>query len=280
MEAAKLIAEERRAMVALKAEKDLYEKKWGVIAFLTAVVSAFGSSFFSDWLPGALFFGALFSFGYVISREAKIYDRLIAGCEQAIRSEEKREQERQETQKQLLHRLSVINTLHSAQLSILRRIVTEVTATLDIAEKELKERAFAPFWSAIETVLVRLAAYTETARNIPLNAAEYQQIKDQLGPAVACPSLECEFGPSVIPDSSRLRDIVRQAQTDYEFSSIYEARMTNHILVTGFTTLDSALRQLPAVVDSSVGALAQLTERRLESIESKVTGLEKVRTRM
>ncbi len=50
--------------------------------------------------------------------------------------------------------------------------------------------------------------------------------------------------------------IVRSAQCNYHFATIYEQRKTNQILVAGFTSLADALREMTWTINDSIADLA------------------------
>jgi hypothetical protein len=53
-----------------------------------------------------------------------------------------------------------------------------------------------------------------------------------------------------------MRGIVRRAQKDFQFASIYEQRKTNQLLVGGFASLAQAINQLGDRLQSSLESLA------------------------
>jgi hypothetical protein len=76
--------------------------------------------------------------------------------------------------------------------------------------------------------------------------------------------------------AERMQAIVRKAQRDFHFATIYEQRKTNQILVAGFTNLGQALRdmklQLAASIDDLVRSVDGMATR-LSSIHSLVGDL-------
>jgi hypothetical protein len=57
--------------------------------------------------------------------------------------------------------------------------------------------------------------------------------------------------------SKRLDDIVRRADTDFEFANIFNQRRTHTILIAGFNNLGSALAGLSARISSDMANMAQ-----------------------
>jgi len=52
-----------------------------------------------------------------------------------------------------------------------------------------------------------------------------------------------------------MKAIVRKAQSDFQFSMIYEQRKTNRLLVEGFTSLAMALEEMTWQITSSIDSL-------------------------
>ena len=52
--------------------------------------------------------------------------------------------------------------------------------------------------------------------------------------------------------AERMQAIVRKAQRNFQFATIYEQRKTNQILVAGFTTLAQALNQMTGQITASI----------------------------
>lgn len=74
--------------------------------------------------------------------------------------------------------------------------------------------------------------------------------------------------------------IVRVAQGDFQFSTIYEQRRTNQILVSGFKSLGQAIdgmrHQIGMAVEqlhSSVESLATALDDRLQDVHSRIGDL-------
>ncbi|MGZ0018736.1 hypothetical protein [Nitrosomonas sp. wSCUT-2] len=55
--------------------------------------------------------------------------------------------------------------------------------------------------------------------------------------------------------TDRMKAIVRQAQRNFQFASIYEQRKTNQILIAGFTNLAQALDGMSQRISDSIDAL-------------------------
>lgn len=130
--------------------------------------------------------------------------------------------------------------------------VAQADKLLDVAAIEFQEGAFAPFWDAIEQATTSLAAFDESIRKITEKVSSYKnKLLTYQGPH---PSLA--FAPEHLPDAAptveKLKGIVRQAQKDFHFATIYEQRKTNAILISGFSTLGQAIYDLGGRLDQSL----------------------------
>ena len=63
--------------------------------------------------------------------------------------------------------------------------------------------------------------------------------------------------PDARPTAQRLAVVVRKAQKDFHFATIFEQRKTNKILVAGFSTLASAIYEIGDAISYSLNNLAQ-----------------------
>ncbi|MGH7177770.1 MAG: hypothetical protein ACREJC_10345 [Tepidisphaeraceae bacterium] len=152
---------------------------------------------------------------------------------------------------------------------------------LDKAEEEFREGAFAPFWDAVEESANALARFNHTVRKLISNSDDYRIGAKSL-PAPAPPF---QIGLDALPDASqaaaRLRVIVRRAQKDFQFASIYEQRKTNRILVEGFSSLGQAITDLGERLDLSLQALGSSIGLAIsEASEAETSKLESLREQM
>ncbi len=156
-------------------------------------------------------------------------------------------------------------------------LVLDSEVQLDIASQEFEERAFAPFWDAIERSAVNLARYSRALAAIGDSAVLYRtKLRDlpaRLGEhadrvLAEIPRFRIPAGklPDARPVERRLSDLVRKVQKDFQFASIYEHRKTNRILVEGFSSLGSAIYDLSSAVDNSLQDLSYSIETPLNEI--------------
>jgi hypothetical protein len=64
-----------------------------------------------------------------------------------------------------------------------------------------------------------------------------------------------------------MKSIVRTAQRNFHFASIYEHRKTNQLLVAGFSTLGQALGSMTQEITSSINDLGVSVERMSSTLE-------------
>lgn len=148
--------------------------------------------------------------------------------------------------------------------------------TLDQAEQLFRENAYAPFWSAIEGGTAHLGRFSATLVRLRLYAAEYANAAAEYEGAappfpVETTSLEYLTAHEVLV--ARLHQLVRPAQRDFHFASIYEQRKTNTILVAGFGTLASALDTMGSRLANEIGELRTGVATMSTSLSTELSGM-------
>lgn len=146
-------------------------------------------------------------------------------------------------------------------LDEVRKKISEAEKALAQAELEFEEGAFAPFWDVIEVAANHLAQSNSGIEYIIQKSEEYLDGMTNLDsdPPVF------QFGVGTLPDTTRTTDrmriVVRNAQKNFHFATIYEQRKTNKLLIAGFTNLADALNSMGERLELSVQALSlSLTE--------------------
>lgn len=137
--------------------------------------------------------------------------------------------------------------------------VSAAGGQLDKAENEFAEGAFAPFWDEIERAANNLAAYRNQVAVINRLARigiAYQTVRKR---SPACLPVQLAKGalPDARPAAIRLSAMVRAAQKDFQFATIYELRKTNKLLVAGFKTLALAISDLGDAIYESLNDLSR-----------------------
>lgn len=146
------------------------------------------------------------------------------------------------------------------------KLLRDANRHISRAEAEFLDGAFAPFWDEIEHATNELAAYRQIIDIVNDRANAYQEAAARL--SVKIPSFlasEVEVADAR-PVAERLGVIVRKAQKDFQFASIYEHRKTNQLLYAGFSSLGSAISSLGNTIAASLDSLAESVQASLEDI--------------
>jgi hypothetical protein len=142
---------------------------------------------------------------------------------------------------------------------------------LDAAETDFRESAFSPFWDSIEAAVNKLGFATSKLRVIEQSASRYNELLPSIdGPPRPFPvDVEAARGLVVANNTAkRLQAIVRSAQRDFQFATIYEQRKTNQILVSGFRDFGAAIAGLGFHVSESLAKVAERVSQVDGSIQS------------
>ena len=130
---------------------------------------------------------------------------------------------------------------------------------LDQAEVDFTDGAFAPFWDSIETAAKALGHFDEGVRLIDNNSSRYTELIKKYEDTPPEFSLARQSVTKLgvgTATAKRMQAIVRKAQRDFQFATIYEQRKTNQILVAGFTNLAQALNDMTWRITTSIDDLA------------------------
>jgi uncharacterized protein YfcZ (UPF0381/DUF406 family) len=146
---------------------------------------------------------------------------------------------------------------------------------LDQADVDFADGAFAPFWDSVENAVKTLGRFDEGVHHIKDNSSHYTEL---IGKYKGMPPQFPLAGKSVAKlgvgtaTAKRLKAIVRAAQRNFQFATIYEQRKTNQILIAGFTNLAQALErmtsQITASIDDLTGSVSVMTSTLNESMRA------------
>jgi methyl-accepting chemotaxis protein len=129
---------------------------------------------------------------------------------------------------------------------------------LDTADNEFQEGAFSPFWDSIERATHTLAAVDNSIRLIGDRFNRYNALVKSFArvppPFPVDPASARRLG-SANATAIRLQTIVRKAQRNFQFSTIYEQRKTSKILIAGFNSLGDAIHGLGVRLEESIDFL-------------------------
>jgi CRISPR/Cas system CSM-associated protein Csm2 small subunit len=194
---------------------------------------------------------------------------------------EKREREAEDRRKEVQaeYRKQLI-VLGDESLSLFESAPKHLSAAeeqLDQAEIDFGDRAFAPFWDCVENAVKGLGRADEVVRDINDRVSRYTDL------ARRCDSAPPAFplaGASVAKlgvgtaTAERLKSIVRIAQRDFQFATIYEQRRTNQILVAGFTNLAHALDRMSWQIGTSIQHLTTSVEVMTSTLDESIRRIE------
>ncbi len=147
---------------------------------------------------------------------------------------------------------------------------------LDQAEADFEEGAFAPFWDSVEHAAMQLGHFDESVRTITTNATQHTDVAERYeGKPPPFPIiLDSVTGMAAANTTTdRMRDIVRKAQRDFQFATIFEQRKTNQLLVAGFTNLAQALDGMGRRIESSIMDLEDQISQMSSTLDGSLQNL-------
>ncbi len=146
---------------------------------------------------------------------------------------------------------------------------------LDQAETDFADGAFAPFWDSIENAAKELAQFVQVVGEINYHSSRYTDfVKKYEGTPPQFPVSRWTISKLGVGTTTaeRMKPIVRAAQRNFHFATIYEQRKTNQILLAGFTSLANALAQMTfqitARIDDLAGSVDVMTATLNESMRA------------
>jgi hypothetical protein len=219
-------------------------------------------------------------------REKKALESTERNVMQKMKEEAQRrkQQEYEAYQHSLRQRLLGFVTNSAEILNSLLKDIKVAEHSIDEAEKEFTDGAFAPFWDAVENTVTHLALFNLGVQQIHDNFINYMNEKNKLDSTP--PPFQINIGslPIATRTSDRMRNIVRRAQKDFHFATIYEQRKTNQLLVKGFMSLGQALNDMTYCITTSIEDLSHsiydLASSNSEDSRELIEGVESLRYQM
>ncbi len=172
--------------------------------------------------------------------------------------------------------LAESGTLSFASFTALPKHLENAEACLDQAEKDFSESAFSPFWDSVERAAVDLGNFDNSIRIILHQARHYNTIVHCYeGKPPPYPIILDSVTHMAVANTTadRMKDIVRKAQCDFHFATIYEQRKTNQLLIAGFTTLAQALQGMANRIESSINNLSSQISGMSETLDASLQNL-------
>ncbi|WLB09463.1 hypothetical protein QIH87_47305 [Bradyrhizobium elkanii] len=134
---------------------------------------------------------------------------------------------------------------------------------LDVADNEFREGAFSPFWDSIEGAIRKLGTIDSRIELIADRSNRYMALtKSYRGtpPSFPVDPYSARRLGAATDTAARLQRVVRQAQRDFQFASIYEQRKTRELLMAGFDSLGEAIHCVGARLERSINTLGDQIE--------------------
>ncbi len=169
---------------------------------------------------------------------------------------ERRQKEYENNQNQVLCNAQELVSESKQEVDGLYNHIQAAEKYLDQAVIEFHERAFAPYWDAVESAINNLGYFDQSISKIVANKNKHEEFIVQLDNEPPSFSVSATNLPNARNTSERMRKVVRQAQKDFEFATIYEQRKTNQILVAGFGSLANAINNMTYRIEDSISSLS------------------------
>ena len=130
---------------------------------------------------------------------------------------------------------------------------------LERAEIEFKEGAFSPFWEVIESVLLKLDESDHEFKTISSFLHKYIENKTDYNGEIETFPIDLTSAKKLSLANNtqqHMREIVREAQKNFQFATIYEQRRTTNILIAGFNNLGEAIEGMGNRISSAIHSLS------------------------
>lgn len=252
-----------------------------VVGIILVFIVAFA---ITNWETAKTLGLIIIGFSVIIAIMYKYNSVVDAKNEARSRDEEEKKRKQQEYDTNQQHVTQRLRGFVSESATIFRNLPKYIDASeraLDQAQIEFDDGAFAPFWDAVERAANHLASFSLGIQNIHDHSLNYKSEKLKINSAPPPFQLDIDALPDATHTANRMRSIVRIAQKNFHFATIYEQRKTNKLLVTGFTSLGEALSEMSYRIESSMSALSssisEISVNNQEYSKSLITGIESLR---
>lgn len=186
----------------------------------------------------------------------------------------KKLQQAEKAAREVTHRVQTIEAEAETLASDLPRLIGRVENDLEKAEEELGDRVFSPFWERIASAAEALAQYNQNTVRLATLGKNYHLLLD--GETHSFPQRlnVAQLAPHPGECVEKLRTLVRAGQRDFEFAVIWEHHRTRRVLVEGFSTLESTLRDvggsLAIAINDAAAEITGLFERSTKDVSQAV----------
>jgi len=193
------------------------------------------------------------------------------------KAEEEAQRQRQKEQQEAFRQQMVV--LGEQSMAVFESIPEHLRTAedhLDQAEIDFAEGVFAPFWDSIEKAALTLGRFDEGVRKINHSSSQYAALTRQYDadpPRFPLSTQSVKKLTVGTATAERMKRIVRTAQRNYHFASIYEQRKTNQILVAGFTNLAQALDEMTWRITTSIDGLASSVDSMASTLNESILSM-------
>ena len=172
----------------------------------------------------------------------------------------------------LLSRTASVALASSTKLSSDLPVALETAkGCLRVAEEEFRERAFGPFWDAIERAALNLETFRNGVSTVQRDANSYYKALEGRQHSFPNFRIHVDALPEPLTVVEDLKRLVRKGQTDFQFANIWEHRRTRAVLIAGFRTLDEGLSNLGYAMTSALSELqTTLSSQLAEVVEQQI----------
>lgn len=173
---------------------------------------------------------------------------------------EKLEKERRQAAEQLAYERQILSACNESIVAfenIPKHLMT-AEELLTTAENEFNDGVFSPFWDSIERATQKLGEVDGNIKLIADRSRQYRSLAESyLGKAPPFPvdTMSAQRLGTANNTAGRLQKIVRNAQRNFQFSTIYEQRKTSSILIAGFSSLGEAINGVGERLQGSIETL-------------------------
>lgn len=149
------------------------------------------------------------------------------------------------------HLIQIVQSIPGETTSIAAHL-DNANAWLDLASEEYRNRAFAPFWDAVENAAVELANIRSRIVQLGRKSDEYYSTLSHVQHTFPLLPLDPGAIPDISGTAARLSQLTRRGQTDFQFATIWEHRKTRECIVAGFESFGEVVMDAGKVVASSI----------------------------
>jgi chromosome segregation ATPase len=212
-------------------------------------------------------------------------DRVRENARRAREEAERLGNERRRVAEQLAYERQILSACNESIVAfenIPKHLMT-AEELLTTAESEFKDGVFSPFWDSIEKATRKLGEVDGNINLIVDRSKQYRTLAGsyhgKIPPFPVDPTSAQRLG-TANNTAVRLQKVVRGAQRNFQFATIYEQRKTNSILMAGFSNLGEAIygvgERLQGSIETLGGQISELSSSMAAHNERVVDAIQDV----